>query len=137
MQLRLLAALACLLVSVAAVAAADWSQFRGPGGSGVSDAKGTPLNWSDTQGIVWKTELPGPGTSSPTVFGNKIFLTCYTGVTPERGGSLDDFTLFIAHQIALSQHDLRIFGPRSHGFTLVSQSSLSPADCDKVSAWTT
>ncbi len=70
--------------------AADWAQFRGPGGSGVSDAKGTPLNWSDTTGIVWKTDLPGPGTSSPIVFGNKIFLTCYTGVAPGRGASLDD-----------------------------------------------
>ena len=50
--------------------AAEWSQFRGPGGSGVSDAKGTPLNWSDTSGIVWKTELPGPGTSSRAPLGN-------------------------------------------------------------------
>ena len=72
------------------ILAADWSQFRGPGGSGVSDAKGTPLNWSDTTGIVWKTDLPGPGTSSPIVFGNRIFLTNYTGVAPGRGTSLDD-----------------------------------------------
>ncbi len=72
------------------VSAADWSQFRGPGGSGVSDAKGAPLKWSDTEGLAWKTDLPGPGTSSPIVFGNKIFLTCYTGVAPGRGASLDD-----------------------------------------------
>ena len=72
------------------ILAADWSQFRGPGGSGVSDAKGTPLNWSDTTGIVWKTDLPGPGTSSPIVFGSRIFLTYYTGVAPGRGTSLDD-----------------------------------------------
>ncbi len=70
-------------------APADWSQFRGPGGSGVSDAKGTPLNWSDTQGIVWKTDLPGPGTSSPIVFGNKIFLTCSTGFGPGISGSIE------------------------------------------------
>ena len=75
--------LACLSTHAAP---ADWSQFRGPGGSGVSDAKGAPLNWSDTQGIAWKTELPGPGASSPVVFGNKIFLTCYTGFGPGVGG---------------------------------------------------
>ncbi len=83
------AALLLAFVSLHA-AAADWSQFRGPGGNGVSDAKGTPLNWSDTAGIAWKTDLPGPGTSSPIVFGNKIFLTCYTGVQPGRGASLDE-----------------------------------------------
>ncbi len=79
--------IACLSTHISA---ADWSQFRGPGGNGVSDAKNTPLNWSDTTGIVWKIELPGPGTSSPIVFGNRIFLTCYTGVAPGRGASLDD-----------------------------------------------
>lgn len=63
-------------------AGADWSQFRGPGGSGISEVKGTPLRWSDTRGIVWKTDLPGPGASSPVVIGNRIFLTCYTGFGP-------------------------------------------------------
>ena len=90
MQLSYFAILASLFFSTVAVRSADWSQFRGPGGDGVSDAKGTPLSWSDTSGIVWKTDLPGPGTSSPIVFGNKIFLTCYTGVQPGRGASLDD-----------------------------------------------
>jgi len=66
--------------------AADWTQFRGPGGLGVSDAKGTPLQWSDSQGVLWKTDLPGPGASSPVVFGNRIFLTCYTGYGPGLGG---------------------------------------------------
>ena len=49
----------------AQVSAADWTQFRGPGGAGLSDAKGAPLKWSDTEGLVWKTDLPGPGASSP------------------------------------------------------------------------
>ncbi len=43
--------IACLSTHISA---ADWSQFRGPGGNGVSGAKNTPLNWSDTTGIVWK-----------------------------------------------------------------------------------
>ncbi|MHC4191929.1 MAG: PQQ-binding-like beta-propeller repeat protein, partial [Planctomycetota bacterium] len=29
--------------------------------------------------IVWKTELPGLGTSSPIVLGTNIYLTCYSG----------------------------------------------------------
>lgn len=71
-----------LALTIVPAARADWTQFRGPGGSGVSAARRTPLRWSDTQGILWKTDLPGPGASSPIVFSNRIFLTCYTGYGP-------------------------------------------------------
>lgn len=57
----------------------EWPQFRGPNGLGVSPAKGTPLTWSQKDNLAWKTALPGPGSSSPIVFGDKIFLTCFTG----------------------------------------------------------
>src|SRR5688572_866435 len=63
----------------AQAAGSDWTQFRGPGALGRSDAKGFPLTWSDDKNIVWKAALPGPGASSPITFGNKIFLTCFTG----------------------------------------------------------
>lgn len=59
--------------------AADWPQFRGPDVSGVSSETGLPTKWSATDGVAWKTELPGPGTSSPVFVGDHIFLTCYTG----------------------------------------------------------
>jgi len=89
--MHLVSVFALLLVLISTqILAADWTQFRGPGGSGISDSKGAPLKWSDTEGLTWKTDLPGPGTSSPIVFGNKIFLTCYTGAQPGRGASLDD-----------------------------------------------
>ncbi len=64
---------------VSALAGADWRQFRGPGGLGTSTEKGLPLEWSSQKNIVWKTPLPGPGTSSPVTIGDRIFLTCYTG----------------------------------------------------------
>ena len=54
-----------------------WTRFRGPDGSGVStEAVSTPTTWSDTENLKWKTALPGPGSSSPIVVGDKIFLTC-------------------------------------------------------------
>lgn len=68
-----------ILLSGAPLLAHDWPQFRGPGGLGASTATGVPSTWSQTENIVWKTELPGPGTSSPVILGDKIFLTCYTG----------------------------------------------------------
>ncbi len=59
--------------------AADWVQFRGPNGSGVADSKGLPAKWSDTENVLWKIDLPGPGSSSPVVMSNRIFLTSYSG----------------------------------------------------------
>jgi len=59
--------------------AADWPQFRGPGGLGIAPDKGLPVTWSADSNVAWKTELPGRGASSPIVVGDKIFLTCYTG----------------------------------------------------------
>src|SRR5688572_24768087 len=58
---------------------ADWPQFRGPGGQGVSAAKGLPVTWSATENVVWKTELPGAGTSSPIIVGTRVFVTCFSG----------------------------------------------------------
>ena len=57
----------------------DWPQFLGLGGSSVSFETGLPSEWDATKNVVWKTPLPGPGTSSPIVVGNKIFLTGYGG----------------------------------------------------------
>lgn len=57
----------------------DWSTFRGPTHQGVTDAKNLPLKWSQTENIAWKVELPGPGASSPIVFGGHIYITSYSG----------------------------------------------------------
>jgi outer membrane protein assembly factor BamB len=59
--------------------AAEWPNFRGPHSSGVSEEKDLPVQWSDTENLLWKTDLPGPGSSSPIVWGDKVFVTCYTG----------------------------------------------------------
>lgn len=70
-----------LLISILASSsfAADWTQFRGPGGLGISEEKEAPVKWSATENIVWKVELPGPGASSPIVTGDRVLLTCYSG----------------------------------------------------------
>jgi hypothetical protein len=65
--------------------AADWPNFRGPGSSGVSEEKDLPAKWSDAENLVWKTDLPGPGSSSAVVWGDKVFVTCYTGYGVDRG----------------------------------------------------
>jgi outer membrane protein assembly factor BamB len=63
----------------ATATAGDWSQFRGPGGLGISAEKNVPIEWSATKNVVWRTPLPGPGTSSPVVAGDRVYVTCYSG----------------------------------------------------------
>jgi outer membrane protein assembly factor BamB len=53
----------------------NWPQWRGPEGTGQSKEKNLPVSWSDAENIRWKVPLPGPGMSSPIVWGNRIFLT--------------------------------------------------------------
>ncbi len=56
-------------------AAAEWPQFRGPGGSAVSTEKGLPAEWGPDKNVAWKAKLPGYGWSCPVVWGNKVFVT--------------------------------------------------------------
>lgn len=50
-----------------------WPAWRGPLASGVAPQGQPPLAWSETQNIKWKVAVPGQGTSSPIVWGDKIF----------------------------------------------------------------
>ncbi len=79
----LLALVLTFALGVAAFGEDDWTQFRGPGGEGVSTATGLPVEWNDGTNITWKTDLPGPGSSSPVVYGDRMFVTCYSGYGTE------------------------------------------------------
>src|ERR1041384_3995026 len=59
------------------VASEDWTQFRGPNGTGVSSTSGLPTEFGPDKNVVWKTTLP-PGHSSPVLTRNRIFLTAHT-----------------------------------------------------------
>ncbi|QDU36542.1 outer membrane biogenesis protein BamB [Maioricimonas rarisocia] len=63
------------VLGMAIPAMADWPQFRGPGGQGVSEAKNVPVRWSDTENVAWKADLPGVAWSSPAVVDGRIYLT--------------------------------------------------------------
>ena len=67
------------LLAVASASAANWPQWRGPNGDGVSDETGLPLTWSNDANILWKFPLDGPASSSPVVWGDAAFLTTQTG----------------------------------------------------------
>jgi outer membrane protein assembly factor BamB len=52
-----------------------WAQWRGPHANAVSPNANPPLEWSETRNVRWKVEIPGRGSSSPIVWGDRIFLT--------------------------------------------------------------
>jgi len=62
-----------------------WPAWRGPTASGVSATGQPPLTWSETQNIKWKVPVPGRGTSSPIVWGDKIFFL--TAIETDRQGT--------------------------------------------------
>ena len=62
-----------------ATSQAAWPDFRGPDRNGVASTGKPPLEWSSEQNLKWKTELPGAGSSSPIVIGDRVLLTCYSG----------------------------------------------------------
>jgi len=79
----------CLLVGLilssvtVPLAAQEWSRFRGPNGTGESEATTIPASWTDKD-LNWKIELPGIGHSSPVLWGDKIFLLSADPKTAER-----------------------------------------------------
>lgn len=75
--------------------AGDWTQFRGPGGAGVSEEKGLPVEWTvqrdpktgtvaETKNIRWIADLPGRGLASPIVTGNRVIVTAASGFQQTR-----------------------------------------------------
>jgi outer membrane protein assembly factor BamB len=65
----------CDLLSLGSTAdAQEWTRFRGPNGSGISDANTIPTKWT-ADDFNWRVKLPGVGHSSPVLWGQKIFVT--------------------------------------------------------------
>ena len=78
----------CLVVGSVALNAADWPQFRGPGGQGHTPATELPTEWSATKNVVWKQGIPGSGWSSPVVVGEKVYLTSAVAIDKSKDLSL-------------------------------------------------
>src|SRR5262245_27393280 len=53
----------------------DWPRWRGPNADGVADGRNLPVRWSQTENVLWSVKLLGWGTSSPVVYGDRVFVT--------------------------------------------------------------
>ena len=65
------------LVTLTVAAESNWTQWRGSAGNGLSNATGVPQTFSKDN-VVWKTELPGAGQSSPIFWEDTVYLTSAT-----------------------------------------------------------
>lgn len=74
-------ALAAALVGAAVtpLAAENWPQWRGIRGDGHSGEKNLPTQWSKSDHVAWRVELPGAAGATPVVWGDRIFLTSVDG----------------------------------------------------------
>jgi outer membrane protein assembly factor BamB len=71
----LVGAVAALVLPLTAAAPPDeWKRFRGPNGSGLSEAVRVPTEFGPDKNLVWRLPLP-QGHSSPILYGNRIYLT--------------------------------------------------------------
>src|SRR5947209_12674964 len=68
---------------------ADWPRWRGPNADGVADGRNLPTQWSQTENVRWSAKLPGWGTSSPVIYGDRLFVTSQL----EEGGKKSLLTL--------------------------------------------
>ncbi len=66
-----------------------WPTWRGPDGTGAAKNGNPPINWSETENIKWKVEVPGESVSSPLLYGDKLYfcsvnkaeISCYQAET--------------------------------------------------------
>ncbi len=68
-----------------------WPQWRGPLGTGVAPHGEPPVEWSESTNVRWKVEIPGRGSSTPVIWGDRLFVLAAVPTGEEvrsRGGLL-------------------------------------------------
>ena len=74
---------------------AEWGHWRGPTGNGTSNTADPPVHWDKNKNVKWKLAIPGHGSSSPVVWGDKIFVTSAVGpVEGKNPRTAQKFTLY-------------------------------------------
>ena len=91
--------------------AQHWPQWRGPSGHGVSAETGLPSAWSPTENLAWRAPLAGLGTSSPIVWGDRVFVTSQVGRVAVAEG--DAHPRLARDDRALANHETPIGGSRA------------------------
>lgn len=82
---------------------ADWTQFRGSDGTGVSPSAALPLTWRETQNVTWKTPIHGRAWSSPVILDGQVWVSTAT----EDGKEL--YAVAVDQETGRIIHDLKLF----------------------------
>lgn len=64
--------------------AQNWPNWRGPNGDGTSTEINLPVKWDSITNVLWKSEVPGTGHSSPIIWENKLFTLSAVSETNEK-----------------------------------------------------
>ena len=51
-----------------------WPQWRGPQMNGVAPHARPPVEWSETKNVRWKVAIPGKGSATPVVWGDRLYV---------------------------------------------------------------
>lgn len=78
--MKLAILLPILLFSIISISVAqssqDWPVWRGPTLNNIAPAgSSVPSAFSETKNVIWKTNIPGRGASSPIIVEDKVILT--------------------------------------------------------------
>ena len=92
---RVVLGVGAILMSLTGLAGAEaalenWPAWRGPTLNGVALKGSPPVTWSETENVKWKVELPGAGSSTPVVWGDKIFIQTAIPTAEEAARPLAD-----------------------------------------------
>ena len=122
-HVSLAAALVVFLIAIPTLRAEDWTRFRGPSGQGHSDEQGIPFEWSETEHVVWKTDVVGRGWSSPVISDGRIWLTT---AVPAAGGGGSLRLLAFDTETGQQQVDVEVFRTRERESSNPKNSLASP-----------
>ena len=64
---------------------ANWPSWRGPSHNGAAPEATPPTEWSDTKNVKWKIALPGHGSATPVVWGDRVFILAAVGPEKKTG----------------------------------------------------
>jgi outer membrane protein assembly factor BamB len=78
-----------LLLNASTAAAENWGHWRGPTGNGETLTANPPGRFSETENVAWKATVPGRGSGSPVVWGDRVFVVTAVPV----GGAKENGTL--------------------------------------------
>jgi len=116
--------------------AEDWPQFRGPTGQGHSTEVGLPIDWSESQHIIWKVPVGG-GWSSPAVAGGRVWVTTVVETRSTRGDEVTASLRAVAVDASTGRElvNVEVFRVEHAGAINVKNSRASPTpivDGDRV-----